>query len=96
MRAEELTAEFGIAGVLDFVEAEHGPVKAGISLDGVTEEIYLQRVRRGDGHVLGSRSSRHWCARPSVRGTITDRELHHEHNDRAEQGRNPAFLRRME
>jgi hypothetical protein len=42
MRAEELTAEFGIAGVLDFVETEHGLVKAGISLDGVTGELYLQ------------------------------------------------------
>ena len=42
MRAEELTAEFGIAGVLDFVETEHGLVKAAISLDGVTGELYLQ------------------------------------------------------
>ena len=42
MRAEELTAEFGIAGILDFVETEHGLVKAVISLDGVTGELYLQ------------------------------------------------------
>src|SRR6516162_7173120 len=42
MRAEEPTAEFGIAGVLDFVETEHGLVKAAISLDGVTGELYLQ------------------------------------------------------
>jgi glucose-6-phosphate 1-epimerase len=42
MRAEELTAEFGIAGVLDFVETEHRLVKAVISLDGVTGELYLQ------------------------------------------------------
>src|SRR6516164_8306700 len=35
MRAEEITAEFGIAGVLDFVETGHGLVKARISLDGV-------------------------------------------------------------
>jgi glucose-6-phosphate 1-epimerase len=42
MRAEELSAEFGIAGVLDFVETEHGLVKTGISLDGVTGELYLQ------------------------------------------------------
>jgi glucose-6-phosphate 1-epimerase len=42
MRAEELTAEFGIAGVLDFVETEHGLVKATISLDGVTGELFLQ------------------------------------------------------
>jgi hypothetical protein len=32
MRAEELTAEFGITHVLDFVETEHGLVKARISL----------------------------------------------------------------
>jgi glucose-6-phosphate 1-epimerase len=42
MRAAELTAEFGIAGILDFVETEHGLVKAAISLDGVTGELYLQ------------------------------------------------------
>src|SRR6516162_2958318 len=42
MQAEELTAEFGIAGVLDFVETEHGLVKTSISLDGVTGELYLQ------------------------------------------------------
>ena len=41
MRAEELTAEFGIAGVLDFAETEHGLVKAAISLDGVTGELFL-------------------------------------------------------
>ena len=28
MQGAELTAEFGIAGVLDFVETEHGLVKA--------------------------------------------------------------------
>jgi glucose-6-phosphate 1-epimerase len=42
MRADELTSEFGIAGVLDFVETEHGLVKAAISLDGATGELYLQ------------------------------------------------------
>jgi hypothetical protein len=35
MQAEELTGEFGIAGILDFVETEHGLVKAAISLDGM-------------------------------------------------------------
>jgi len=33
MQAAELTAEFGIADILDFVETEHGLVKAAISLD---------------------------------------------------------------
>ena len=41
MQAEELTAEFGIAGILDFVETEHGLVKAAISLDGMAGELYL-------------------------------------------------------
>lgn len=31
MQAEKLTAEFGIAGIVDFVETEHGRVKAAIS-----------------------------------------------------------------
>jgi hypothetical protein len=35
MRAEELTAQFGIAGILDFEETEAGLVKAAISLDGM-------------------------------------------------------------
>ena len=42
MRAEQLTAEFGIAGVIDFVETEHGLVKAAISLGGMVGELYLQ------------------------------------------------------
>ena len=42
MRAEELTAKFGIAGILDFVETEHGLVKAAISLDGMAGELHLQ------------------------------------------------------
>jgi hypothetical protein len=45
MRGEELTAEFGIAGVLDFVETEHGLVKAAIS------------ARRRDGGALPARSA---------------------------------------
>src|SRR5262252_1303554 len=42
MRAEELTAEFGIAGAFDFVETEGGLVKAAISRGGVEAELYLQ------------------------------------------------------
>ena len=42
MQAAELTAEFGITGVLDFVETEHGLVKAAILLDGVAGELFLQ------------------------------------------------------
>jgi glucose-6-phosphate 1-epimerase len=42
MQAAELAAEFGSAGILDFVETEHGLVKAAISLDGISGELYLQ------------------------------------------------------
>ena len=42
MQAAELTAEFGIAGILDFVETEHGLVKATISLDSVAGELFPQ------------------------------------------------------
>jgi glucose-6-phosphate 1-epimerase len=42
MRARELTAEFGIANVLEFVEAELGLVKTVISLNGMAGELYLQ------------------------------------------------------
>jgi glucose-6-phosphate 1-epimerase len=58
MQADKLTAEFGIAGILDFVETEHGKVKATISLDGMVGELYLQGVQltawqpRGERPVL--------------------------------------------
>jgi glucose-6-phosphate 1-epimerase len=42
MRAEQLTTEFGIAGVIDFIETEHGLAKAVISLGGMIGELYLQ------------------------------------------------------
>ena len=42
MRAAELTAEFGIAGVLHFVKTELGLVKATVSLAGVAGKLYLQ------------------------------------------------------
>jgi glucose-6-phosphate 1-epimerase len=41
MRAAELTAEFGVAGILAFGETS-GLVKAAISLDGIAGEVYLQ------------------------------------------------------
>jgi glucose-6-phosphate 1-epimerase len=55
MRAEELTAEFGIAGVLDFVATEHGLVKTVVSLDGVTGEIYLQGAQVTEWRPPGER-----------------------------------------
>ena len=42
MQAEELTAEFGIAGILDFVETKHGLVKAAVSLGDIAGELFLQ------------------------------------------------------
>src|SRR5215467_16101827 len=42
MRAEELAAQFGIAGILDFKETADGLAKAMISLDGMVGELYLQ------------------------------------------------------
>lgn len=42
MRAAELNANFGIEGVLEFSETEHGLVKAAVSLAGVGGELYLQ------------------------------------------------------
>ena len=56
MRAEELAAEFGIAGVLEFVETEHGLVKTAISLDGVAGELYLQGAQVTAWQPLGERS----------------------------------------
>ena len=42
IRATELNAEFGVSGVLDFAETEHGLVKAAISLGAATGELFLQ------------------------------------------------------
>jgi hypothetical protein len=42
MRTKELSAEFGIAGVLDFLKTESGLVKAAISLGGIAGELSLQ------------------------------------------------------
>ena len=42
MGTEELAAEFGIAGVLDFATVGTGLVKAVVTLDGVAGELFLQ------------------------------------------------------
>jgi len=42
MQAEQLAAEFGIAGVLDFTTAGNGLVKAVATLDGASGELVLQ------------------------------------------------------
>ena len=76
MRAEEFTAEFGIAGVLDFVETEHGLVKAAISLDGVTGELYLQGAQvtawqpPGERRVLFTSPNSAFAPGRAIRGGI--------------------------
>jgi glucose-6-phosphate 1-epimerase len=76
MRAEELTAEFGIAGVLDFVETEHGLAKAAISLDGVTGELYLQGAQvtawqpPGERRVLFTSPNSAFAPGRAIRGGI--------------------------
>jgi glucose-6-phosphate 1-epimerase len=55
MRAEQLTAEFGIAGVIDFIETEHGLVKAAISLGGMTGELYFQGAQVTAWQPVGER-----------------------------------------
>lgn len=45
MQAEELTAEFSLAGVRDFVETAHALVKTATWLGGVTGEISPQGMQ---------------------------------------------------
>jgi glucose-6-phosphate 1-epimerase len=76
MRAEELAAEFGIAGVLEFVETEHGLVKTAISLDGVVGELYLQGAQvtawqpRGERSVLFTSPNSAFVPGRAIRGGI--------------------------
>src|ERR1700751_5997201 len=76
MQAEELAAEFGIAGVLDFVETEHGLVKAAVSLDGVAGELYLQGAHLtasrppGERPVLFTSPNSAFAPRRAIRGGI--------------------------
>ena len=65
MRAEELTAQFGIAGILDFEETEDGLAKAVISLDGMAGELYLQGAQLTAGSCR--RSGRFSSQAPGVR-----------------------------
>ena len=76
MRAEKFTAEFGIAGTLDFVETEHGLVKAVISLDGITGELYLDGAQltawrpAGDRPVLFTSPRSLFAPGKAIRGGI--------------------------
>src|ERR1700728_3044729 len=42
MNAAELASKFAIAGNVEFVETEHGLIKAVIARDGMSGELYLQ------------------------------------------------------
>lgn len=76
MQAETLTAEFGIAGILDFVETEHGLVKAVITLDGMEGELYLQGAHltawqpRGGRPVLFTSPNSGFAPGRAIRGGI--------------------------
>jgi glucose-6-phosphate 1-epimerase len=76
MRAAELTAEFGIAGVLDFVETGNDLVKATASLDGVSGEFYLQGAQltawqpAGERPVLFTSPNSAFAAGKAIRGGI--------------------------
>jgi glucose-6-phosphate 1-epimerase len=76
MQAKELTAEFGIAGILDFVETEHGLVKAAISLDSMVGELYLQGAHltawqpSGERPVLFTSPNSAFASGRAIRGGI--------------------------
>jgi glucose-6-phosphate 1-epimerase len=76
MRAKELSAEFGIAGVLDFLETESGLVKAAISLGGMAGELYLQGAQvtawqpPGERPILFTSPNAVFAAGKAVRGGI--------------------------
>jgi glucose-6-phosphate 1-epimerase len=53
MRAEQLSAEFRIAGVLNFIDTEHGLVKTTVSLGGIAGELYLQGAQVTAWHPPG-------------------------------------------
>jgi glucose-6-phosphate 1-epimerase len=76
MRAEELATEFGIAGVLDFVNTQGGLVKAAVSLDAVVGELYLQGAqvtawrRRDERPVLFTSPKSAFASGRAIRGGI--------------------------
>ena len=76
MRAEQLTAQFGVAGVLHFVESEYGLVKAAISLDGITGEVHLQGAQvtawqqAGDRPILFTSPNAVFAPGTAIRGGI--------------------------
>jgi glucose-6-phosphate 1-epimerase len=42
MSVADLASKFGVPGVVDFAESDHGLIKAVVSQDGMTGELYLQ------------------------------------------------------
>jgi glucose-6-phosphate 1-epimerase len=75
MQAEELTAEFGIAGTLDFADAG-GLVKAAITLDGMAGEFYMQGAQltawqpQGQRQVLFTSPNSAFAPGRAIRGGI--------------------------
>jgi glucose-6-phosphate 1-epimerase len=76
MRAAGLNAKFGIAGILDFAETEHGLVKAAISLDGMVGALYLQGAHLtawqppGERPVLFTSANSRFAPGRAIRGGI--------------------------
>ena len=76
MRVEELATEFGVAGVLDFVETQHGLVKAAISLESMVGELYLQGAQvtawrlRDERPVLFASPNSSFAPGKAIRGGI--------------------------
>jgi glucose-6-phosphate 1-epimerase len=75
MRAEELTAEFGIAGILEFAD-EGGLIKGTVALDGVAGEFYMQGAQvtawqsRGGRPVLFTSPNSAFAPGRAIRGGI--------------------------
>jgi hypothetical protein len=73
MRAEELTAEYGITGLLDFVDVGDLP-KAVVTLDGMGGELYLQGAQltawqpRGQRPVLFTSPNSAFASGRAIRG----------------------------
>src|SRR5262249_54077 len=99
MQVQELTAEFGIAGVLDFIETEHGLVKAAISLSGTTGELYLQGAQvtawqpPGDRPVLFTSPNAVFTPGTAIRGGIPIVFPWFRRNRRSRAGREHGFAR---
>jgi glucose-6-phosphate 1-epimerase len=76
MRAAEAASQFRIAGIVEFAETEHGLVKAQVSLDGMTGELFLQgaQVTRwqpsGERPVIFTSGNAEFAPAKAIRGGV--------------------------